>query len=71
MTGHSFGHEAVTGGGRPHQQGFDEASVGGFQEEEDEQDDPDTPVDKVEDLKGRVVPVGVIPPTHHEGGALR
>ena len=70
MTGHSFDHEALISGGQPHQQSFDEASVGGFQEEEDEQDDSDTPVDEVEDLKGRVVRVGVIPPAHHEGGAL-
>ena len=70
MTGHSFDHEALIRGGQPHQQSSDEASVGGFQEEEEEQDDPDTPVDEVEDFKGRVVRVGVIPPAHHEGGAL-
>ena len=70
LTGHSFHHLTLGRGGRPNQQSSDQASVGEFAEEEYKEDDPNTPVDKVENLKDGVVPVGFIKPANHEGGAL-
>ena len=48
LAGHSFDHQTLASGGRPNQQSFYQASIGEFAEEEYEEDDPNTPVDKVE-----------------------
>ena len=70
LAGHGLHYQTLVREGRPNQHSFYEASVGEFAEEEYKEDDPNTPVDKVENLKDGVVPVGFIKPANHEGGAL-
>ena len=70
MAGHSFDHQTLASGGRPNQQGFYQASIGEFAEEEYEEDDPNTPVDKVENLKDWMVRVRFIKPFNHIEGTL-
>ena len=72
LAGHGLHRQTLTGRGpaRVLQQSVEMLPVGGFAEEQDEEDHPDAPVDKVENLKDRVVQVCFIKPANHEGGAL-
>ena len=70
LAGHGLHYQTLVREGRPNQHSFYEASVGEFAEEEEEVDDPDARVDKVENLEYRVVQAGFIKPGKHEMGTL-